>query len=387
MSETPTQKDAPDPKAPPADPAAELFPEASSAAAEPAAAPEPEAAPKPAPSPEPAPAETPKAPQPPAPPPAPAPTRSGGGAARFVGLLLGGIAAAAAGFGLATYGAREGWPLVLPQTSTLQSEMVTLRDQVAALAATKIDPSRLDTLESQIASLPQQDSAALDQRLAVLEARPETAADPQLIADLQAQIGTLATRLAEQQTTTTRIAEEIDSQIRQKLEGATTEAEALRQAAERRAALLGLETALTAGLPLTNSAVRLQDAGIEVPEPLTALIDAPVTLPDLQAQIPDAARQALLAARKADMGDTLTDRLTTFLQTQTGARPLAPQEGDTPEAVLSRIESHVRSGDIAAARDQIASLPPAAQQALADWAALADRYLAGRAALATLLQE
>lgn len=195
------------------------------------------------------------APEPaPLPPPA-APAPRSGGAARFFGLLLGGVAAAAAGFGLATYGAREGWPLVLPQTTALQTEVASLREQATALAAAQIDPARLTALESQIASLPQQDGPALEQRLAALESRPQTAADPQVIADLQAQIGTLATRLAEQQTTTTQIAAEIDSQIRQKLEGATTEAEALRQGAERRAALLGLETAMVSGLPLTDSAV------------------------------------------------------------------------------------------------------------------------------------
>lgn len=384
MSETPTQTDAPDPQTPPAEAAPPVMP-AVTPAAPPATALTAEEAPK-AP-PRPAASKAAKAAPPPPPPvaPPPPPARTGG-AGRFAGLLLGGVAAAAAGFGLATWGARQGWPLVLPQTAALQAEVATLRDQLAGLSAAQIDPARLAAVESRLAQ-PQADIGALDQRLTALEQRPATAADPQVVADLKAQIGTLATRLAEQQTTTTRISAEIDSQIRQKLEGAVTEAEALQQAAERRAALLGLETALTAGLPLTDSAVRLEDAGIALPEPLAALIAAPVTLPDLQAAVPDAARQALLAARQADMGDTLADRLTTFLQTQTGARPLAPQEGDTPEAVLSRLEGHVRQGDIAAARDQIAALPPAAQQALADWAALADRYLAGRAALAPLLQE
>lgn len=380
MTEDPTQKDAPDPNLSPKPSEGTPLPPAPETAVIPPAEPKPIPRPKPVPPPKPAPEPAPM------PPPA-APAPRSGGAARFFGLLLGGVAAAAAGFGLATYGAREGWPLVLPQTTALQTEVASLREQATALAAAQIDPARLTALESQLASLPQQDSAALEQRLAALESRPQTAADPQVIADLQAQIGTLATRLAEQQTTTTQIAAEIDNQIRQKLEGATTEAEALRQSAERRAALLGLETAMVSGLPLTDSAVRLQDAGIDIPEPLAALIAAPVTLPDLQGSIAEATRAALLAARKADMGDTLTDRLATFLQTQTGARPLAPQEGDTPEAVLSRIEGHVRSGDIAAAREQIASLPPAAQDALAPWATQADLYIAGRAALATLLQE
>ncbi|HBU13451.1 MAG TPA: hypothetical protein DEF16_00285, partial [Gemmobacter sp.] len=196
MTEDPTQKDAPDPNLSPKPSEGTPLPPAPETAVIPPAEPKPIPRPKPVHPPKPAPEPA------PLPPPA-APAPRSGGAARFFGLLLGGVAAAAAGFGLATYGAREGWPLVLPQTTALQTEVASLREQATALAAAQIDPARLTALESQLASLPQQDSAALEQRLAALESRPQTAADPQVIADLQAQIGTLATRLAEQQTTTT----------------------------------------------------------------------------------------------------------------------------------------------------------------------------------------
>ncbi|SEM51251.1 Uncharacterized conserved protein [Gemmobacter aquatilis] len=324
------------------------------------------------------------------------PVARGGGAGRFVGLLAGGVIAAGLGFGLAAYGAREGWPLLVPQGPALEGEMAALRSQLAEVAAREPDLSRLDALETKLATLPSAVDGkrieALEQRLAALEARPAGVGDPQALEALKAEIGTLATRLAEQQTTTTQIAAEIDSQVKAKLQSAVTEAEklraetvALQQTAERRAALLALDTALTTGTDPAESAARVGAVGIDLPEPLAQLVASPVSLPALQQGFADAARLALAASLQADMGDTLGDRLTTFLRTQTGARSLTPQEGDDPDAVLSRIEARLRDGDVAAAREMLGSLPAAGQAALADWGAQADRYLAGRAALSALL--
>lgn len=327
-------------------------------------------------------------------PPEPVARRSGAG--RFFGLLAGGVVAAGLGFGLAAYGMREGWPLLVPQTATLQDEIAALRSQLAEVAAREPDLGRLDALEAKLADLPALSDGkqleGLEQRLAALEARPTGAGDPQALDALKAEIGTLATRLAEQQTTTTQIAEEIDSQVKAKLQGAVTEAEklraetvALQQTAERRAALLALDTALTIGTDPAEPAARVGAAGIDLPEPLAQLVASPVSLPALQQGFANTARLALAASLQADMGDTLGDRLTTFLRTQTGARSLTPQEGDDPDAVLSRIEARLRDGDVAAAREMLGSLPEPGQAVLSDWAALADRYLAGRAALSALL--
>ena len=116
-----------------------------------------------------------------------------------------------------------------------------------------------------------------------------------------------------------------------------------------------------------------------------ALIAAPISLPQLQDSFAPAARAALAASLQAQMGETMGERLSTFLFAQTGARSLTPRDGSDPDAVLSRIEDRLRAGDVAAARAQIAELPEPGQQALAEWATEADRYSAGQAALADLL--
>ena len=79
-----------------------------------------------------------------------------------------------------------------------------------------------------------------------------------------------------------------------------------------------------------------------------------------------------------------------FLRTQVGARSLEAREGDDPDAVLSRAEAALARGDIAAALDEIATLPAVGQDAMADWVALAETRrtaLAAAADLAAQLQQ
>ena len=116
--------------------------------------------------------------------PAPAPSQRRGGA---VGPVIGGILAAAAGFGLAQV-VPNGWPLqdtaVLEQQLAAQSETIaTLQSRLAAVEGAKVPDITplMDTL------------AALNGRVAALETGPaegaeETAALAKAVADLQQQI-------------------------------------------------------------------------------------------------------------------------------------------------------------------------------------------------------
>jgi hypothetical protein len=108
------------------------------------------------------------------------------------------------------------------------------------------------------------------------------------------------------------------------------------------------------------------------------------TLPDLQRAFPDAARAALDAALKADMGEGWADRVAAYLRTQTGARSLKPLEGNDPDAILSRAEAALDAGQVGTALTEIVALPEAAQPALADWSAAAAQREAATAAVAAL---
>lgn len=312
--------------------------------------------------------------------PPPTRTQRGSGFGRFVGLAAGGVLAAACGFGLAAYGTQQGWPfLVSPGDSDVTAQ------QVAVLTA--------ELAELRAAPAPQPDLSPLESRLAALEARPlpPPAADTKA---LQQQIAALEQRIASLDPgDPAAITAQIDAQVAARMQEAKADAEALkaeaeglRLKAERRAALLALQTALDTGAGVPEALARLASAEVTLPDPLPGFTADPVTLTALQAAFEPAARGALSAARAAEQGSgTMTDRLSTFLLNQTGARSLTPREGDDPDAVLSRMRAGLAEGDVAAALALLADLPEAAQAPLADWSAQAGNWVAARDALAKLI--
>jgi hypothetical protein len=86
-------------------------------------------------------------------------------------------------------------------------------------------------------------------------------------------------------------------------------------------------------------------------------------------------------ARAAEGDDGWGARLVDFLAAQTGARPLTPQEGSTPDAILSRADFAVTEGRLADALTELAALPPDVQAVFADWSARATARLAVDTAL------
>lgn len=313
----------------------------------------------------------------------PPPPRRSGGFGRFLGLVAGGALAAGMGFALATYGVQQGWPLMdqfMPRNTTETDALRAEIDKLGhALAALEANPAAAIDL------------APVEQRLTALEERPAASAD---LSAVEGRIAALESRVAAQQPgDSTAIAAEIEAQVaarmqdvKREADAMQAEAEALRDTAARDAALIGLRSAVQTGIGLPAALAEVEAQEITLPDPLPAFVAAPVSLASLQDSFPEAARAALAAARMAAQADgTVTDRLAVFLLNQTGARATEPQEGDSPDAVLSRAEAALASGDVAAARQGIASLPEAAQPALGEWAAEADRFLAAQAALAALI--
>ncbi len=97
------------------------------------------------------------------------------------------------------------------------------------------------------------------------------------------------------------------------------------------------------------------------------------------------ARAALEAALRANMGESWTDRVSSFLRSQTGLRSLTPREGDDPDAILSRAEAALAQGNVAQTLTELEVLPPAAKPPLEDWTAQAKLRLDAEAALAAMV--
>lgn len=331
-----------------------------------------------------------------------APARRGPG---FVALVLGGAVAAALGYGAAVYGIGLG-PAGPSEADTALAAAVEeqgaalaelgdrtagIGDQIAALAAREVD---LGPLEDRIAALAEEVAASagvaaeLADRVAALEARPlltgEGDADQAAVAAAMAE---LQANLREQQAANAALAEDIRriaEEAEARIAAAEDRAEARVGTATAQAALSQLRIALAAGTPFAGA---LRDvaanAGVEVPADLAAVAETGVpTLEDLQARFPAAARAALPVALRETAGEGTMDRVGAFLRGQVGGRSLEPRAGDDPDAVLSRAEGALRSGDLAAALEEIAALPEAAQAELAGWSELARRRLTATEAMA-----
>lgn len=326
--------------------------------------------------------------------PAPAAKPRRGG---LLGGVIGGVLAAGAGFGLAQY-VPQGWPLA--GTAALEDRLAAQTKEIEALkarlAALPAGPdaaltARVTALEDKAATPAAAADlgpvegriAALESRLAAIEAIPAdgAAASPAALAALQAEVQALKAgggaasalqAMADETEARLKAAEDKAAALESRTADMVAQARA-------RTALGQLAAAVDSGAPFAGL---LPDLGT-LPEPLARQAATGVpTLPALRETFPEAARAALEAALEADMGATWSERIASFLRSQTGARSLAPREGGDPDAVLSRAEAALAAGDLAAALKELDALPEAGQTALAGWRAQAEARQAAVAALA-----
>ncbi|MBV0913447.1 COG4223 family protein [Anianabacter salinae] len=288
----------------------------------------------------------------------------GGMAAGLVGALL---LYGAAITGLVDLGSRDTAARVdalEAEISDLSGRMDNLADTVASVSdeAGQIAEDLTASAESLRA-----DIAALTQRLEEIEVQPIPEAElPQEVvnayerrfADMQAG---LDARLSEIETAADRASE---------VEAA---AETRANAAAARAALAEVNGALQSGGPFAAPLEEIAErTDAEIPAILsqTAAEGIPSEA-DIVEGFPPAARAALVASLAALAESGEIGGLQAFMRTQFGARSLEPQEGDDPDAVLSRAEAAVRAGDIGGALTEIEALPDAGQAELAAWADMA----------------
>jgi hypothetical protein len=358
-------------------------------------------------------------------PPRPEAARRRGG---FLPTVLGGVIAAGLGFGAATYVLPRFWAPQVPIDEIaavrdgLVQQAIRLDTLSKAVDAAAADTSGADLASAQAAFAEQTGTAladlrnglsaldtriadtgarldALDQRLAALEKRPAeggaasaTALDAfgremdAFRAERAAQKTALASAQAKVQAEAASAAEAMKTAVAE-ADRLRTEAEATARAAMARAALGRIQAALTAGGALDPALADLKGAGVEVPPALAEQGQGVPTLEALRAAFPPAARDALAASLRETASGSLWDRTLAFLQTQSGARSLAPREGADPDAILSRAEAALAAGDLEAAITEIGALPADGQARMTEWVALANRRIAATAAAAALAAE
>ncbi len=326
--------------------------------------------------------------------------RSGVGG--FLGLLLGGVAAAIIGFAAARYVVPDGWPFpgVEPKVDPLVAiveaqgaDMADLASRVGALEADTAAQDALSAMRADLSALQTGLSTRFDElsgRLDDIEARLDAV---EKLAPEGSQAAAAAAAAYDRELTALRemFEAKLSDLEAQQADASVLEAdaaEAARQAAGR-ATLAQVTAALDNGQPFASALSELTAAtGIAVPENLSAVAETGVpTLAALQEAFPPAARAALNAAIKAAVEEGKMSRMTAFLRTQLGARSLEPREGNDPDAILSRAEAALKTGDIAAALTEIEAMPEAAAPALADWVRQAQTRQAALDASAALARQ
>jgi len=196
------------------------------------------------------------------------------------------------------------------------------------------------------------------------------------------QVGALAARIDE-------VASEADRQIetaKARVEEVETEAADRLSAAAVQSQTAAVRAALADGTPFADTLSTLSaDPSIDVPDTLSTAADqGVVTMLQLKDDFEDAAHRAIRASIMAGAGDGLLERSNAYLRAQIASRSLTPQEGLSPDAVLSRMEDALRRDDLAGAIAEADDLPTEAAEAMSGWLEEARRRAAAEEGLEAL---
>lgn len=256
--------------------------------------------------------------------------------------------------------------------ASLRSEVEDLRDRIgdgsefltedqAGQFATKAD---LDTARDQILTelhqalqaLPSADAIASSDELQALRTEAEGAA--KLLAERIDDIGTTATKAAE----SAEAAEKAATSATARVDDAIREARISAVAAtldSRLATGAGFAAALDEAAALTNSSP---------PEELAHLAEtgAP-TVAELRASFGRPARNAIEATIEEESGGGILGQARARVGSVLAGRPAGEQQGQSVDAILSRIDARLRENDPAGALAEAETLPEPAQQALGQW--------------------
>lgn len=236
--------------------------------------------------------------------------------------------------------------------NALSADVANLKTQISAL--------------QQSQSTPVMDTSALEGRLAALEnASPAGGADnatvtalTDKIASLEGTLSSLQSERSGQETTTADLARRL-SDAEAKLNEPRDDIEVARAIASA-----GLKAAVDRGGPFLTELDTL--AGVATDDPAVAALKpfAATGVPsraELLRTFPDVANTMLATLNQPDPNQSIVERLTESAYSLVKVRPVGNIEGETPEAVIARMEDKMRNGDLQGAALEWNALPDAAK--------------------------
>lgn len=234
--------------------------------------------------------------------------------------------------------------------SPMQAEIAALSERIDSLASTPADTAATDALRTDLAAI----SARLD--------------------ELGARVGTAEASLRTLDTTVT--------QTSATLAGQPTDIGAVLQLP---LILSGFETAFASGRPYETElgALRAAVPDAAIPTGIANAAPTGLTRPDAIARRFAEVLPAMLAGKPADPNAQWQDGALDWFASAIALRPTGEIEGDTPEAVMSRLEGAVARRDFTTAQTLLEALPAPMLAAGADVPAMiasqaeAARFLEG----------
>jgi hypothetical protein len=310
-----------------------------------------------------------------------APASAGGFA--YGAAIAGGLLGLAAAYGMAFFGLWPSAPVVpvavdprlaqfaaaIPEletvTQTTQSELATLNQRIGTLEAAPASAPSTAPAAVDLGPV-QADIAAIDARLDELAAggttpsgeldtlRGDLAALGSRLDELAARVGTAEAGLRTLDTTVTETSATLADQ--------PTDIGAVLQLP---LILSGFETAFATGRPYETELAALRAAAptADIPTGVANAAATGLTRPDLIARRFDEVLPAMLAGRPADPDAQWQDGALDWFAGAIALRPTGEIEGDTPEAIMSRLVGAVERRDFASAEILLASLPASMQAA------------------------
>ena len=303
----------------------------------------------------------------------------------FGAALAGAALGLAAAYGLAWFGLWPAAPQPAPAadprlaqfaaaipeletvTQTTQSELAALNQRIAALETAE-PPAPAPTGAPVDLSAIEAEMAALAERV---DALPATPAEPVDVSALTAELATLSARLDEVAArvgTAEAGLRDLDTAVSQTTATLAEQPSDIGAVLQLPLILSGLETAFAQGRPfeaeLAALRAALPDAG--VPTAIANAAATGLTRPDVIARRFDEVLPAMMAGRPADPQAQWQDGALDWFRSMIALRPTGEVEGDTPDAVMSRLEGAVARRDFVAAQDLMQSLPEPMRLAAGD---------------------
>lgn len=321
-----------------------------------------------------------------------APGASGAGFG-FGAAIVGGLLGLGAAYGLAYAGL---WPAPAPTpavadprlasfdkaipalqstTESTQAAVVALTDRVDALEkAAPASAPDADTTTTDSGTL-QDDLAALSARVDSLANAPATGADPAALDGLRSDLAALGSRideLASRMGTAEANLRSLDSSVAQTSAQLASQPSDIGAVLQLPLILSGFETAFATGRPYETelAALRAADPKAEIPTAIANQAAQGLTRPDVIARRFDSVLPAILAGRPADPNAGWQDGALDWLAGAIALRPTGEIEGDTPDAIVSRLVGAVDRRDFTTAQTLLKSLPASMQSAAQDIPAL-----------------